>query len=173
MVHGGPYSRWADELLLSWGSWGQWLAAAGFAVFCPNPRGGQGHGHAFAAMVDHAVGQGEWTDILAGLDALEAGGVADPARLGIAGWSHGGFMAAWAVTQTSLGELGRIDAGLSGTCGWEGPGPHRHDQLSPISYAAKVTAPVLILHGEGDAPRPGSPAGLATGDTAPPETVRT
>jgi dipeptidyl aminopeptidase/acylaminoacyl peptidase len=169
MVHGGPYGRWADELLLSWASWGQWLAAAGFAVFCPNPRGSQGRGHAFAAMVSQAVGQDEWTDILAGLDTLIADGVADPARLGIAGWSHGGFMAAWAVTQTDrfraavmgagiadwaiqvgLGELGRVEADLGGSFGWEGPGPHRHDQLSPISYAAKATTPVLILHGEDD-----------------------
>jgi dipeptidyl aminopeptidase/acylaminoacyl peptidase len=178
MVHGGPTSRWADELMLSWVSWGQWLAAAGFAVFHPNPRGGTGHGHAFSAMLAGAVGQDEWTDILAGLDALVAGGVADPARLGIAGWSHGGFMAAWAVTQTSrfraavmgagitdwalqigVGELGRTDAGLSGSFGWEGPGPHRHDQLSPISYAAKVTTPVLILHGEDDS---NIPVGHAT-----------
>jgi dipeptidyl aminopeptidase/acylaminoacyl peptidase len=169
MIHGGPYSRWADELMASWWSWGQWLAAAGFAVFHPNPRGSQGHGHAFAATVARAVGQGEWTDILAGLDTLVADGVADPARLGIAGWSHGGFMAAWAVSQTGrfraavmgagiadwsmqvgAGEQGRAEADLCGSFGWEGPGPHRHDQLSPISYAAKVTAPVLILHGEND-----------------------
>lgn len=169
MIHGGPYSRWADELMVAWWSWGQWLAAAGYAVFHPNPRGSQGHGQAFAAMVARAVGQDEWTDILAGLDALVADGVADPARLGIAGWSHGGFMAAWAVTQTSrfraavmgagiadwamqigAGELGRAEASLGGSFGWEGPGPHRHDQLSPISYAAKVTTPVLILHGEDD-----------------------
>ena len=39
-IHGGPYGRWADELMLSWVAWGQWLAAAGFAVFCPNPRRG-------------------------------------------------------------------------------------------------------------------------------------
>ena len=81
-------------MTLFWGWWGQWLAAAGFAVFLPNPRGGTGHGHAFAAMVAGAAGQDEWTDILAGLDTLVVGGVADPARLGIAGWSHGGFMAA-------------------------------------------------------------------------------
>jgi len=169
MIHGGPYGRWADELTVSWWSWGQWLAAAGFAMFHPNPRGSQGHGRAFAAMVAGAVGQDEWTDILAGLDALVADGVADPARLGIAGWSHGGFMAAWAVTHTDrfraavmgagiadwgvqvgLGEQGRAEVDLGGSFGWEGPGPHRHDQLSPISYAAKVTTPVLILHGEND-----------------------
>ncbi len=168
-VHGGPYSRWADELMVGWWSWGQWLAAAGFAVFHPNPRGSQGHGQAFAALVAGAVGQDEWTDILAGVDDLVAAGVADPARLGIAGWSHGGFMAAWAVTQTGrfraavmgagiadwgmqvgVGEQGRAEAVLGGSFGWEGPGPHRHDQLSPISYAANVTTPVLILHGEED-----------------------
>jgi dipeptidyl aminopeptidase/acylaminoacyl peptidase len=169
MVHGGPYSRWADELMASYWSWGQWLAAAGCAVFHPNPRGSQGHGQAFAALVAGAVGQDEWTDILAGVDDLVADGVADPGRLGIAGWSHGGFMAAWAVTQTSrfraavmgagiadwgmqvgVGELGRAEAVLGGSFGWEGPGPHRHDQLSPISYAANVTTPVLILHGAED-----------------------
>lgn len=72
LIHGGPYDRWADELMVSWGSWGQWLAAAGFAAFCPNPRGSQGHGQEFAAMVSGAVGQDEWTDILAGIDALSA-----------------------------------------------------------------------------------------------------
>jgi hypothetical protein len=46
----------------------------------------------------------------------------------------------WAM-QVGVGELGRTDAGLTGSSGWEGPGPHRHDQLSPISYAAKVTTP--------------------------------
>jgi dipeptidyl aminopeptidase/acylaminoacyl peptidase len=169
IVHGGPYSRWADELMLGWWSWGQWLAAAGCAVFHPNPRGSQGHGQATAALVAGAVGQDEWTDILAGIDDLVAAGVADPGRLGIAGWSHGGFMAAWAATQTGrfraavmgagvadwsmqvgVGDFGREEAVLSGSFGWEGPGPHRHDQLSPISYAANVTTPVLVLHGEDD-----------------------
>jgi dipeptidyl aminopeptidase/acylaminoacyl peptidase len=169
VVHGGPYGRWADELMAGWWSWGQWLASAGFAVLHPNPRGSQGRGRAFADMVAGAVGCGEWADILAGVDDLVAAGVADPGRLGIAGWSHGGFTAAWAATQTSrfraavmgagiadwgmqvgVGELGRAEAVLGGSFGWEGPGPHRHDQLSPLSYAANVTTPVLILHGESD-----------------------
>jgi dipeptidyl aminopeptidase/acylaminoacyl peptidase len=168
-VHGGPYNRYADQLMVAWWSFGQWLAAAGFAVFCPNPRGSQGHGRAFAAMVAGAVGQQEWTDILAGLDDLVAAGVADPDRLGIAGWSHGGFMAAWAVTQTDRfraammgegvadwavqvgsGDFGREEVAYAGSFGWEGPGPHRHDQLSPISYAANVSTPLLIVHNEED-----------------------
>ena len=141
----------------------------GYAVFLPNPRGGQGHGHAFAARVAGAVGCGEWTDILTGIDMLIADGVADSDRLGIGGWSHGGFMAAWAVGQTNrfkaalmgagisdwgmlaaTGEEGPFEAGLGGSTGWEGTGPHPHDQLSPISFASKIRTPVLILHGESD-----------------------
>ncbi len=169
LVHGGPYGRYADSFLGNWWPPGQWLAAAGYAVFLPNPRGSQGRGHEFAATVSCAVGTDEWTDILAGIDALIADGIADPDRLGIGGWSHGGFMAAWAVGQTDrfkaalmgagicdwgmqvgVGELGTQEAGLGGSCGWEGPGPHRHDQLSPISYAARIRTPVLILHGQDD-----------------------
>jgi dienelactone hydrolase len=148
---------------------GQWLAHAGYAAFLPNPRGGQGHGHDFAAAVSNAVGQDEWTDILTGIDLLIAEGVADPHRLGIAGWSHGGYMAAWAIghtnrfaaavmgagisdwgLQTATGEWGAFETALSGSTGWEGPGPHHHDRLSSISYAAAIRTPLLILHGADD-----------------------
>uniref|UniRef100_UPI0018925F4C alpha/beta hydrolase family protein n=1 Tax=Catenulispora rubra TaxID=280293 RepID=UPI0018925F4C len=116
-----------------------------------------------------AVGGAEFTDILAGIDLLVAEGVADPERLGISGWSHGGFMAAWAVGQTErfkaaivgagisdwgmqagTGECGVVDAALGGSTGWDGPGPHIHDRNSPISYASRIRTPVLILHGEED-----------------------
>lgn len=168
-VHGGPYHRWADEFDPGWFSPGQWLASAGHAVFLPNPRGGQGHGHAFAAAVAARVGAEEFSDILAGIDLLVEAGVADPDRLGIGGWSHGGFMAAWAVGQTdrfkgammgagisdwgmqaAIGEEGALEAGLGGSHGWEGPGPHHHDAHSPISFASAIRTPVLILHGQDD-----------------------
>ena len=168
-VHGGPYSRYADELQLYSILSGQLLAAAGYAVFLPNPRGGSGHGHDFASMVAGAIGGDELTDILSGIDLLIADGVADPDRLGIGGWSHGGFMTAWAVGQTdrfkaalmgagisdwgmlaATGEWGSVEADLTGSVGWEGAGPHPHDRVSPVSYASKVRTPVLIVHGEDD-----------------------
>jgi dipeptidyl aminopeptidase/acylaminoacyl peptidase len=168
-VHGGPYGRWADRLQGGWWSPGQWLAAAGYAVFQPNPRGSQGHGHEFAVAVAGAVGTDEWTDLLTGIDLLVDADVADPGRLGIGGWSHGGFVAAWAVGQTGrfraavmgagicdwgmqagVGELGTQEADLGGSAGWEGPGPLRHHQLSPISFVSRARTPVLILHGQND-----------------------
>ncbi|MEY9856500.1 dipeptidyl aminopeptidase/acylaminoacyl peptidase [Catenulispora sp. GAS73] len=131
--------------------------------------GGGGGGGAGGSAVGGAGGGGEFTDILAGIDLLVAEGVADPERLGISGWSHGGFMAAWAIGQTErfkaaimgagisdwgmqagTGECGVIDAALGGSTGWNGPGPHTHDRNSPISYASRIRTPVLILHGEQD-----------------------
>jgi dipeptidyl aminopeptidase/acylaminoacyl peptidase len=168
-VHGGPDSRYADQFMLGPHSPGQWLATAGYAVFLPNPRGGVGRGRDFAAAVVSSVGGAEWSDIITGIDLLIAEGVADPDRLGIAGGSHGGFMAAWAIGQTdrfkasmmaagisdwgmlvATSEWGTLDAALVGGCGWEGTGPHPHDQVSPISFASKIRTPVLIVHGEDD-----------------------
>ncbi|GLY70431.1 hypothetical protein Atai01_70500 [Amycolatopsis taiwanensis] len=169
IVHGGPYDRYADRCQLFWFPSAQWLAAAGYAVFLPNPRGGQGHGHQFATSVAGRVGREEWTDILSGIDLLIAEGVADSDRLGIAGSSHGGFMAAWAVGQTdrfraalvnagvidwgmlaATGENGQFEAALGGSTGWSGIGPHPHDAVSPISFASHIHTPVLILHGAED-----------------------
>jgi dipeptidyl aminopeptidase/acylaminoacyl peptidase len=172
-VHGGPQARYADQFMLGPRSPGQWLAAAGYAVFLPNPRGGVGHGGDFAAAVVRsaggAVGGADWSDVVSGIELLIAEGVADPDRLGIGGASYGGFMAAWAIGQTgrfkaavmiagisawgtllATSEFGTMDAALSGSCGWEGTGPHPHDQISPISFASKVRTPVLIVHGEND-----------------------
>jgi dipeptidyl aminopeptidase/acylaminoacyl peptidase len=143
----------------------------------PNPRGGYGHGARFASAARGDVGGADWLDVLAALDAAVERGITDPKRVGIGGWSQGGFMTAWAVTQTdrfragiagagptewgwmaATSDMGRFEAILGGSTPWDGPGPHRHAEVSPLSYARHVTTPLLILHGENDARVPVSQA---------------
>ncbi|MGH2372103.1 MAG: S9 family peptidase [bacterium] len=177
LVHGGPYGRWSNGFHFHPHDWGQWLAVHGYAVLLPNCRGGMGHGHEFAASVRGDVGGADYRDIMAAVDAVIARGVANPERLGIGGWSQGGFMTAWAVTQTKRFKAGVMGAGvadwrmmvltsdlptfeasLGGSRPWDGPGPHRGDQLSPISFAKNARTPLLILHGQNDARVPVSQA---------------
>ncbi|HZU76428.1 MAG TPA: prolyl oligopeptidase family serine peptidase, partial [Dehalococcoidia bacterium] len=98
LVHGGPYARTTMGFNSAPLAWAQWLALDGCAVFLPNPRGGMGHGHAFAATVAGEVGMADWQDVLSGTEAFVRAGHTDGARLGIGGWSQGGFMTAWAVS---------------------------------------------------------------------------
>ena len=177
LVHGGPYGRsglWSHTYPLDWG---QLLAQAGYAVVLPNYRGGIGHGNGFATSVRGDMGGAEWGDVLAVVDAAVEAGIADPDRLGIGGWSQGGFLTAWAVTATDRFKVGVMGAGVSdwsmmaatsdlpffeaalgGSRPWDGPGPHRAAAGSPISFAARRTTPLLILHGTEDARVPWSQA---------------
>src|SRR6185369_935320 len=92
LVHGGPTGRWVD----GFESWGQLLVARGYAVLYPNVRGSTGYGQKFVEMNRGDWGGGDFKDVMAGADWLVARGIADPNRLGIGGWSYGGYMAAWA-----------------------------------------------------------------------------
>jgi dipeptidyl aminopeptidase/acylaminoacyl peptidase len=170
LVHGGPYGRWSPGFNLGWSNWAQWLALAGYAVLMPNPRGGYGHGEAFAAAARGDVGGADYRDIMAMVDAAVEHGIADPTRLGIGGWSQGGFMSAWAVTQTRrfkaavmgagvsdwrtmvmTSDLPGFEAEISSGAPWDGPEQRRPVELSPIYHARAASTPVLILHGEKDA----------------------
>jgi dipeptidyl aminopeptidase/acylaminoacyl peptidase len=177
LVHGGPYGRSPNGFTIRPTNWAQWLATHGYAILMPNYRGGVGHGNAFAAMARGAVGEGDFEDVMAMVDAAIDRGIADPERLGIGGWSQGGFMTAWAVTQTDRFKAGVMGAGVSdwnmmtmtsdlptfeaalgGDRPWDGPGPHNAARLSPISYAKNAKTPLLILHGKNDARVPVSQA---------------
>ena len=173
LVHGGPYGRVTPGIQPAGGraaDWGQWLASAGYAVLQPNYRGGMGHGDAFAAAARGRVGREDWQDVLSSVDAAVERGIADPARLGIGGWSQGGFMSAWAVTQSSRfraavvgagvsdwnamvvnSDLPTFEAALGGSRPWDGSGPHPAALISPISFARAARTPTLILHGREDA----------------------
>lgn len=165
-VHGGPAALWGHRFYLSPG-WPQLLAAHGFAVLLPNPRGSVGWGTAFTAANQGDLGGRDWHDILAGVDACIAAGIADPERLGICGWSYGGFMTAWAVTQTDRFKAAVMGAGISDWLSFHGTSnlptwdvqayqadPYDPEgpfvRFSPITYVHQVKTPTLILHGEKD-----------------------
>lgn len=162
-VHGGPV--WAYRNLWSmYYSWTPLLVAQGYAVLNPNPRGSSGRGQEFARHVFGDMGGAETFDHLSGVDALVARGLADPARLAVMGGSHGGFMAAWLVTQDQ-----RFAAAvpMSPVTDWysqhftsniaffdrlfldgdpEVPGDNFH-QRSPVAFASKVVTPCLNIAG--------------------------
>jgi len=165
--------RWADE---STRLTPQFLARHGYAVLCPNIRGSTGYGWAFLARNRRDWGGGDFKDVMAGVDDLVRRGIADPDRLGIMGASYGGYMAAWAITQTTRFAAAVVIAGMSDLTsefGTEGEQTQAYDrwyngvpyeaqdvylQSSPMTHIKKARTPTLILHGESD---PINPLGQA------------
>src|SRR5256885_11892188 len=117
-VHGGPSSA----ITPSWGSRIQFaLPAAGYYVFMPNPRGSYGQGEAFTRANIKDFGAGDLRDILAGLDAAIARFPIDRERLGVTGWSYGGYMTMWTVTQTGRVKAAMAGAGIANLQSYYGP----------------------------------------------------
>jgi dipeptidyl aminopeptidase/acylaminoacyl peptidase len=164
LVHGGPTSRWSHSL----NDWAQLLVREGIVVLAPNIRGSVGYGYAFVKSNRSDWGGGDFRDVMAGVDHMISQGIADPARLGIAGWSYGGYMSAWAVTQTQRFKAAVVGAAmldLESQWGTEEaaiipydswyvgtPWDNRADfaRMSPITHVKNVTTPTLLLVGEND-----------------------
>ena len=111
-VHGGP----ASSMRAGWPRvfYGAApLAAAGYFVFFPNPRGSYGKGEAFTRANIRDFGGGDLRDILAGMDEVLRTVPVDPARIGITGWSYGGFMSMFAVTRTERFRAAVAGAGIA------------------------------------------------------------
>ena len=142
------------------------MAGSGFAVLFPMPRGGAGYGEAGQRMIVNAWGEADYKDIMAGVDKLVADGVADPDRLGVMGASYGGFMTNWIVTQTGRFKAASAGASLSDLSDtfylseggefmigyFKRPWENRESYTahSPLTFADRVTTPLLIQHGDAD-----------------------
>jgi len=165
-IHGGPEWAWWAGWLGSWHDWAQMLATHGFAVFLPNPRGSDGQGAEFARAVRGDWGGADFQDINDGIDMLVARKIADPARLGIGGWSYGGFMSGWAVTHSDRFRTAVMGAAVTDLLAmarttdtpdfpWDYYGDvpaniAKYDAASSVRLLDRVKVPVLLLHGEGD-----------------------
>jgi dipeptidyl aminopeptidase/acylaminoacyl peptidase len=166
-VHGGPTWAWPNTFYANWHDWAQMLAGRGYAVLMPNPRGSTGRGVGYNNQIFDDIGGGEYRDMIAGVDAMVERGIADPERLGIGGWSWGGYMTAWAVSQTTRFKAAVMGAGLPNmvTDNSIGDIPSANDsyfskspyedpdalwERSASRYINCVTTPTLVLHGEDD-----------------------
>ena len=164
IVHGGPSSESVPSYN---GRFVAALTARGYFVLEPNPRGSYGQGEAYTKANVKDFGYGDWRDDLAGADAAIAAAPIDPNRLGLFGWSYGGYMAMWAETQTT-----RFKAivGGAGIVNWQSYyGQNKIDQWmipffgasvyddpavyaksSPITFIKNSHTPILIFQGERD-----------------------
>jgi dipeptidyl aminopeptidase/acylaminoacyl peptidase len=141
------------------------LAARGYAVFLPNPRGSGGYGERFRSAVRRDWGHGPAADVQAGIDHLIALGIADSTRLALMGWSYGGYLAAWMLAHSDRFAVASVGAGVFDLTTHYGQGapqleeyfggppwrlPALYRDHSPIQHVARISTPTLIFHGETD-----------------------
>ena len=173
-VHGGP----ASEMKPSWPKPGfnpTLLSQQGYFVLLPNPRGSYGQGEKFTLANVRDFGGGDLRDILAGVEEAVRTAPVDARRVGITGWSYGGFMTMFAVTQTNRFRAAVAGAGLSNWQSYYGENsidqwmipyfgasvyddPAVYAKSSAIDFIKRVKTPTLIVVGErdGECPAPQS-----------------
>ncbi|HEY7855903.1 MAG TPA: S9 family peptidase [Terriglobales bacterium] len=163
-VHGGPTGAFSENFNLD----AQFWAGKGWAVLYTNPRGSTNYGEKFQRGNLLDWGGGDYHDIMSGVDAVIARGIADPDKLAEWGWSYGGYMTCWIVSQTHRFKAAMMGAGLSDLASMYGstdipnylggffngyPQPSTlklyHDR-SGLTYVDNVTTPLLILQGAVD-----------------------
>jgi dipeptidyl aminopeptidase/acylaminoacyl peptidase len=167
-VHGGP----SAANLPGWPfRWNAVLPAQGYFLFLPNPRGSYGQGEAFTRGNVKGFGHGDFDDIMRGVDEAVRAAPVDPDRVGIAGWSYGGYMTMWAVTQTDRFKAAVAGAGIANWQSYYGQNridrwmvpffgasvyddPEVYARSSPINFIKKVKTPTLVLHGDRDSEVP-------------------
>ena len=166
-IHGGPSGVWARSFPGTSQNYAHIWAASGWFVFMPNIRGSSGYGEAFQLSNVRDWGGRDYEDVQSGIDALIARGLADPDRLGQGGWSYGGYMTAWTLTQTDRFKAVMVGAGLTnmfsmystndlqsvlegyfGTTPWEDELAFK--RASAMSFIKQAKTPTLILHGGSD-----------------------
>jgi dipeptidyl aminopeptidase/acylaminoacyl peptidase len=161
-IHGGPVSSY-DR---SFNSEAQLFAAHGYAVVMTNPRGSSGYGAKFSRAIFADWGNKDYDDVMAAVDEAVRLGIADPARLGVGGWSYGGILTNYVITKT-----GRFKAAISGASEalytsnyghdhyqnlWEielglpWTNQRAWDRISPFWSVAKITTPTLWMGGDRD-----------------------
>jgi dipeptidyl aminopeptidase/acylaminoacyl peptidase len=168
-VHGGPESAYVEGWTTSYVTWSELLAARGYVVFSPNYRGSTGRGVAYSKADHQDLGGKEFDDVLDGIDFLVQQGYVDPERVGIGGFSYGGYFSAWAATRhTERFKAASMGAGIANWISFTGTSdiPYENSMVhwnleifknmekvwnrSPLAHVEKSQTALLISHGEKD-----------------------
>ena len=162
-IHGGPVYQFSNEFDLEW----QVLAAKGIAVIAANPRGSSGRGEKFSTAIWADWGNKDGQDVLAAVDYAVASGLADPARLGVGGWSYGGILTNQVIARDRRFKAAISGAGQSNALAGYGTdqyvreyeaelglpwaNPEAYTRVSfPFFHADRIVTPTLFLCGERD-----------------------
>jgi dipeptidyl aminopeptidase/acylaminoacyl peptidase len=162
-IHGGPTSQYSTAFDFQW----QLLAAQGYLVIAPNPRGSTGYGLDFSRAIFAAWGNKDTQDVLAAVDHAVAKGLADPERLGVGGWSYGGMLTNYVITRSTRFKAAISGASISNYLAGYGTDHYQYwyeaelglpwktrqlwvDLSTPFFEVEKVTTPTLFMCGEKD-----------------------
>ena len=163
-IHGGPVSQFSHGFSFE----AQLFAANGYVVIQTNPRGSSGYGQEFSRALWADWGNKDFEDVMAGVDYAIAQGFTDPERLGVGGWSYGGILTNYVITQTD-----RFEGAITGASEvlyianyghdhyqrqweaelglpWEGDNREAWERISPFNKVDRVTTPTLVMGGEQD-----------------------
>ena len=166
-IHGGPAGSFTNSFRASYHIY----AGLGYASLSPNVRGSSGYtdhlreGNTVAR--GDGIGFGDFQDLMTGVDTLIEGGVVDPERMGVKGWSYGGILGGWTITQTDRFKAASIGAGVYDWTSEYGPGfnndvrlwhiggtpwdnPDGYRNQSALTHVANVVTPTLLIHGIND-----------------------
>ena len=167
-IHGGPAGVFQQTFIGGRGVYPlATFAARGYAVLRPNPRGSSGYGTEFRQANIRDWGFGDYQDIMTGVDKVIEMGVADPERMGVMGWSYGGFMTSWIVTQTQRFKAASAGAPVTNLMSFNGTADipafvpdyfggqfweimDVYQKHSPAFNVKGVTTPTMVQHGEAD-----------------------
>jgi dipeptidyl aminopeptidase/acylaminoacyl peptidase len=171
-IHGGPHAAYGGTFDHEF----QWMAAKGYVVLYPNPRGSTSYGQEFGNVIQHRYPGDDAKDLLAGVDLLVKRGLVDEKQLGVTGGSGGGVLTNWIITQTSRFAAAVSQRSIADWAGfwytadfslfrptwfkgapWEDPADYA--ARSPITFVKNITTPLMLIEGEADLRTPPAEGG--------------
>jgi dipeptidyl aminopeptidase/acylaminoacyl peptidase len=173
-IHGGPHAAYGWIFDHEF----QWMAARGYVVLYPNPRGSTSYGQEFGNVIQYRYPGDDYRDLMAGVDEIVKRGYVDPQRLGVTGGSGGGLLTNWVVANTTRFRAAVAQRDIADWAAWwytadftlfhptwfrkpPHEDPKEYAERSPLTYVDKITTPILFVLGEADYRTPPGAGGEA------------